>query len=353
MHHPTLQPSSYPAWAKCPHYQPAPATRVAVDGTRQHELLADFLTGRKDPLTADEDKDTLYPVRRAHRLIREYLAKEFGGNQYLLDVETMVEDDSLPHAPFGTADIIATDGERLIVLDYKSHATSRSHWEQLAFYAQAKAKKLSYASIKLCVVYGDIGTIEEREVTLAECEGLVAYAIGNRLNKDNLPRHPSPWCSLCDKCGACEPAVSIVSEARSFLPADECVGTIPRGMFPHILSMLSEVEARGKLIKEYAKKIAVDNDDVLVDMEGNPVYKIARCNKRHLNIKMFFNQIRTMVGADELLSQCTLSMEKAKSLLKGKEYLGEVIKNATIEELISASCDGSHEELQLRKVRGK
>lgn len=358
MNHHKLSPSSYPAWSRCPHWEAyeKEQNREADEGTAQHELLSQALDGRVDLSTVDAYKETLFPVRRAYKAIREFLSKTFNYEEYTLETEVLCMDDELPQSPYGTADIVAWKDDELVVIDYKSFATNKTYWEQVAFYANAQAKAYEkigrpIRKITLAIFYGELGNMEIKETNREECEAMATYAIGCRLNKNNLPRKPTAWCSLCKHCGQCSPSVEIIHEAQVILPRDEVVGTIDPVRLAGMLSVISEVEHRAKRVKEYAKKVAIDNGDMLCDHDGNPLYKVYHIAKRKLDIKKLFNQIRTMVSADELLANCSTTQEKIKKLLKGREYLGEKITTYKIEELIDAASERLPEEPQLRRVK--
>lgn len=323
-HHPTLPPSSYPAWAQCPHWERAESKELAETaaiGTQQHELLHKAFCMEANLDEVDAPSDVLFPVRRAYNGIKRLIEDTFGGGHHRpLMSEVKVGSVKLPYEPFGTADVVVSGSERLFVLDYKSRQTEKSHWEQLAFYATALleagggAENLNVKLVTLAVWYGDEGTVDMKEMTPEAALALCLHAIANRLNKDNLPRKAGTWCPLCKQCGACPDSVSIVHQSQSFLPTT-VEGNIPENLIPALLTVGTEVKKRLVALGEWARAVAVRNGGFLLDAEGNRSYELKPVRRSELDIQKFYDATRAVLKPNEVLTACKLTKEKARALL--------------------------------------
>lgn len=323
-HHPTLPPSSYPAWAQCPHWERAESKELAeaaAIGTQQHELLHKAFCMEVNLDDVDAPSDVLYPVRRAYNGIKRLIENTFGGGHHRPPMsEVKVGSVKLPYEPFGTADVVVSGSERLFVLDYKSRQTEKSHWEQLAFYATALleagggAENLNVKLVTLAVWYGDEGTVDMKEMTPEAALALCLHAIANRLNKDNLPRKAGTWCPLCKQCGACPDSVSIIHQSQSFLPTT-VEGNIPENLIPALLTVGTEVKKRLVALGEWARAVAVRNGGYLIDAEGNRAYELKPVRRSELDIQKFYDATRAVLKPNEVLTACKLTKEKARALL--------------------------------------
>ncbi len=355
-HHATLPPSSYPAWAKCPHWTAKPAGDEATVGTAQHALLAAAMQGEIDIDTyEDASSDLLYPVRRAVHGIKELCERTISVAEY--QCEQSVHAPHLPDAPFGTADVIAlSNGNKdgtfdVCIVDYKSFFTNKSYWEQIAFYAVAYCgNDKAFKNIHLIVWYGDTGTYEYKLSSLAECQALAVHAIGNRLAKETLDRSPSPWCSLCAECGKCAKAFQLVEKSQALI-VPEPERFLRKEQIPQLLAICTEVEKRIKGFKEYAKSVAEQQGGVIYDNNGQPAYEITSYAKSNIDIKKLFETTKTMITPDEMLQACMLEKTKARALLKGRPYMGRTIKMKEVDDIIAAASVKGELVSSLRKVR--
>lgn len=323
-HHPTLPPSSYPAWAQCPHWERAESKSLedaAAIGTQQHELLHDAFTMKANLDEVDAPSDVLFPVRRAYHGIKRLIEDTFGDAPHKpLVSEVKVGSSRLPHEPFGTADVVVSGRDRLFVLDYKSRQTEKSHWEQLAFYATALleagggADNFGVKIVTLAVWYGDEGTVDTKDVTPDEALAICLHAIANRLDKGNLPRKAGTWCPLCKHCGACPDSVAIIHQSQSFLPT-KSDGTIPENLIPNLLTVGTEVKKRLVALGEWARAVAVRNGGFLLDAGGNRAYELKPVHRSELDIQKFYDATRAVLKPDEVLAACKLTKEKARALL--------------------------------------
>lgn len=356
-HHPTLPPSSYPAWAKCPHWEARTSSDApeASIGTAQHALLSKAFKGEID-LDTDEDipNDMLFPVRRAYngilRLTRDVLGDE-PDERYS---ELLVESNAFPESPFGTLDYVAVRNDRVLVLDYKSFATEKEHWEQIAFYACAYLKGLKDYRVTLAVWYGDTGTYDLREVSESEARDLALYAIANRLNRYHLPRTASAWCSLCANCGACQKALDIVGKTNAIIPANaEDLSLLPAERLPLILTVCAEAKKRIKAVEDYAKQVALFNGGQLLNPDGTVAYEIKERKSSEIEIQTFYDMTKDILTPPEILGVCKLPKTTAKTLLKTKKRDGKKLTAKAIDELIDEASVNLEPSQVLTKVRRK
>lgn len=355
-HHETLPPSSYPAWAQCPHWEAMQGdSKVASEGTQQHELLRLALDGDIDlDTTEDVDKGMLYIIRRATREIKQSIARVFGDKGYSISTELEVTSIALPEQPFGTADVIAVsdDGDQLMVIDYKSFFTEKEYKEQLAFYAYAycERQRIDPEHITLAVYYGDTGTMQSfKPMNLEEVRNIAIGAIGKRLNKANEPRKASPWCGLCANCGQCQSALSLVDKGQAIIPIDTSIA-LPMERIAPMLTVCSELEKRIKAFREYAKGVAEQMGGIILDANGTVAYELKQSKTSKVNIRELFEVIRTMVTPQELLGACSITKTAIKSLLKGRLYDGAPIKVKRIDEIIDSVSIEGEPTIKLQKV---
>lgn len=356
-HHSDLPPSSYPAWAKCPHWEGKTAGKEASAGTEQHALLARAFSGENLDNLEDVSNDLLIPVRRAYRGIGDLARDVLGGNPDEIHVEERLEVASLPLAPFGTLDFAAVRGDHLFVLDYKSFTTEREHWEQLAFYAYAFCESHAPASIKritLAIWYGDTATFSMEETTKRECLAIVSHAIGNRLNRGNLERTANPWCTLCAHCGNCPKAFTIVEQTTALVPSGEqAVACVPLDRLPLILTVCAEAKKRIRAIEDYARDTAIANGGALYNADGTPAYEIKEREVSEIEIQSFYDKTRDLLTPPEVLVSCKLTKESAKALLKGKKRDGKKLMAKEIDAIIAESSAFKRTTPTLIKVRRK
>ena len=366
--HHDYAPSSYPAWEKCPHWESANTKEMqdaAVIGTFQHKALADVLSGKDFDELGDylQSDDVIIPVRRAVRGIKEFLEQQMpGAESRTMLCEVMVDANCyFPLDVYGTADVVvfrkdgtgATDADHLIVIDYKSRYTDKTYWEQLAFYAYAFSLSVSplgdrtFKYATLAVWYGDEGTIETMDVTLDRAYAIALHALANRLNREQMPRKASAWCSLCKHCGVCPQAFSLVQKAYAILPAN-AEGNIEPHMLPQMMDIAREVKKRIYSLDEYAKQVALEHGGVLADASGKPIYIYKECNMSKLQIQPFFDAVRKHVSASKVLEKCTLTKQAARELLRDTKK--EDGKYFTLKEADEIIRDNSSPALPSYKI---
>ena len=366
-HHP-YSPSSFPAWAQCPHWESGDtkAMREAANlGTRQHELLAKVMNGDVRIDDVDEDNDVLIPVRRAYFDLNNLIAEEFPNSMaddLLIETEKRVgEGTGFPTGTYGTGDIFVSvrmdtarpsiDADHILVVDYKSHFTNKTYWEQLAFYAWAYAKDIpgvKYAT--LAIYYGDEGTLETLRVTPDRAYAMALHAIANRLNRDDMPRTASAWCALCKMCGKCPEAFRLIQKAKDILPS-EPDGNLAPGLLPSMLDVSGEVKKRIAALEDYARKVADENGGVIKDGTGRERYALKEVRFSNMKIQQFFDAVRRFVPAGDVLGACKLTKSGAKALLKGRvDENGNALTTKRVNEIVESACEPAPSGWRMTKL---
>lgn len=345
-HHPTYQPSAFPAWAQCPSWDGKPAAEDddAVNaGVLQHKLLADSFTsnqpGRENTYvqgmmslnlddedqTKDIDSDTLFVVRRAHDNILAKLKEFYPDEDYLLFPEELCSDTEgifkayagdIPL--FGTADLVVVPrhGTTLTVVDYKSRYTNKSYWQQLMFYAVCFASEGSkFTHANMLVVYGDSGTAEWHTHSLSECRNFIHLILEARRSSPLVPRKSGAWCDLCANCGSCAVAQGIVKRANELVPLPE-EEVVKPWEYPAFLAICSAVEKRIKAFREHALRYAKENGGVITDGDGNIAYEVQTTQRTEIDINQFYKATREFLSPNAIIAAAKLPKTKAKELLK-------------------------------------
>lgn len=368
-HHPTYQPSAFPAWAQCPSWdrKPVPDGDEAVrEGVLQHELLAKSFTPAKDSTpptmeldlddeeqTKDIDPNTLFAVRRARENILAKLNEYYPDTEFTILSEHRCEDTANRFSPwdngvpiFGTADLIAVPSPAyaITVVDYKSHYTNKTYWEQLMLYAVCFADAMgeTYDAARLLVVYGDNGTVEDHWVDLEDARRIIALLVSARSGHQLLPRKAGAWCDLCANCGNCAVAQGIVKRANELVPLPEGEVIRPED-YPAILAICSAVEKRIKVFREHALRYAKENGGVICDGDGNIAYEIQTSQRSELDIDAFYKKTRDILSPNAIIAAAKLPKTKAKELLKATGTL----KTKEIEAILK---DTSTEPTTIEKL---
>lgn len=340
-HHPTYQPSAFPAWAQCPSWdrKPVPENDEAVrEGVLQHELLAKSFTPAKDSTpptmeldlddeeqTKDIDPNTLFAVRRARENIVAKLNEYYPDTEFTLLPEHRCEDIVNRFSPwdngvpiFGTADLIAVPSPAyaITIVDYKSHYTNKTYWEQLMLYAVCFADAMgeTYDAARLLVVYGDNGTVEDHWVDLEDARRITALLVSARSGHQLLPRKAGAWCDLCSHCGNCAVAQGIVKRANKIIPSSNEV-LWPED-YVNMLAICSAAEKRIKAFREHALQYAKENGGVITDGDGNIAYEIQTTQRTEIDINQFYKTTKDILSPNAIIAAAKLPKTKAKELLK-------------------------------------
>lgn len=343
MAHHELAPSSYPAWTICPHWtsKQSDDDGSAAEGTKAHELLhnafEDKINLNDAEETADIDKNLLFVVKRAYDGLNAILDGIFEWSGYWSKhSEVFLETDGLlPAATFGTADLVARSEDAIVVADYKHRYSDRDYTAQLAAYAVMWANHFHHFrddEVHLIVWYGDTGTHTMVKKTIAECEHIASYAQLSRLNAATRPRKASPWCSLCEHCGACPAAQGLVSKGVAIIPETENAVVPPEKIAP-MMTICAEIEKRIKAFKSWAKEYALENGGIY-DEDGNLAYQVKTTNQREIILDSLFENTKGIVTAKDIVKACTINQTAIKKLLQPKglklKEIDEIISNSSI-----------------------
>lgn len=344
MAHHKLSPSSYPAWSICPHWESKHSDDdgSAAEGTAAHELLhkafEDEIDLNNTEETADLDPNLLFTVKRAYDGINDLLNRicEWEWSWTARSEEHLEADGNLPADTFGTADLVVKAGDTFAVCDYKHRYSDRDYTAQLAAYAVMWVNQFPHdyhcGEVHLIVWYGDTGTYTDTVLTVAECHNIASYAQLSRLNASTRPRKASPWCNLCEHCGACPAAQGLVSRGVTIIPEEENALLPPEKIAP-MMVICSEIEKRIKAFKAWAKEYAIENGGIY-DEDGNLAYQVKTTNQREIVLDSLFENTKGIVTAKDIVKACTINQTAVKKLLQPKglktKEIDEIISNSSI-----------------------
>ena len=377
-HHPYYQPSAFPAWAECPHWERKEGDKElqaeAEAGTQQHELFAmamNWWASDRDEehkkgycLDIDNEndvarfpKDILLPVRGAvHRTVKliEDLFQIDGepcdSLQCFAEEEVEATEDiwePLNHyitaaearePIFGTADLIVEgkdkDGKKhILVVDYKSHYTNKEYWMQLAFYLLAFNCRLD-TDATLAVVYGDSEQVDVRHISWLKLRKLldeVLQVIIDRAIRAK-PCKPSAWCSLCQYAGKCETSVALIARTNRLFDQ-----VVPAKDLEAMLIIATEVEKRIKALREYAMQVAKENGGELVNEEGKVVYRVTTAKRSDIDIRAFYEAAKRYFTPDQIIGVSKLTKSAIKYLFDKGLPEGVTVPKKEVERLIEGS----------------
>lgn len=326
--HHQLSPSSYPAWAVCPHFTGGDANEDTRAGSNAHELLYKAFVGEiditDDLATEDIPADILFPVKRAYEGISALINEVFQGKESIRLFEHRVEcaETLIAEAPYGTADVIAQCGDHVLIVDYKNRFSDREHLHQLAAYAafyQCAHPEVTDAT--LAVWYGDEGSYSVDHLSIEECRSIAIEACDNRRNRVGKPCKASAYCNICKHCGKCEESTALCSKAITVIPNDFAV--VKPEQMSSLLTICSELEKRIKAIKTACKDYAMIHGGI-ADADGNLAYTISETNRSTINVLDFVAETEGILSPKDVVSTLTLPKETASELLKGKMTAKEI-----------------------------
>lgn len=351
MHH-KLSPSSYAAWAICPHYQGGDSNADTLVGTEAHALLYRAFTGEidlNDELATDNiDGEVLFPVRRAYEGINALINELFQGRESTRYYERRVgcPETLIPEAPYGTADVIAQCGEEVIVVDYKHRFSDRPHLHQLAAYAafyQSEHPEVSNAI--LAVWYGDEGSYSVDHLSIEDCRALAIEACDARRNRAGKPCKSSAYCSICKWCGKCQESVDLCNKALAVIPAIDDNFVIKPEQMGAVLSILSDLEKRIEKARDYIREYAIIHGGIC-DSEGNLEYITKEEERSNIDILRFYDEVSSFLQPSQILESFKMSKKVATALLKSS---GMSAKDA--KALIARCSDPATTVVKLARVK--
>lgn len=187
------RPSSLPAQAKSPRYEPSSTPTTATEaGTDRHLALSELLTGGK------RDVYSLLPEvdRSAVDWAHDYI-KGIAGNEPILS-ETPVEvRRGFDVVLRGTADVIV--GAHIVDLKW----VERNYAEQQAAYALGAMQALNLMEMTVHLLFGESRRVVAYKLTRAEAEALV-YPVLAAVEDPNTPCRISEYCGWCKHSAYCK-----------------------------------------------------------------------------------------------------------------------------------------------------
>ena len=187
------RPSSLPAQAKSPRYEPNTTPTTATEaGTDRHLALSELLTGTKRDVYSLLPEVDRSAVDWAHDYIRS-----IAGNEPILS-ETPVEvrrGDTVVLR--GTADVIV--GAHIVDLKW----VERNYAEQQAAYALGAMQSLNLMEMTVHLLFGESKRVVAYKLTRAEAEALV-YPVLAAVEDPNTPCRISEYCGWCKHSAYCK-----------------------------------------------------------------------------------------------------------------------------------------------------
>lgn len=351
--HHKFSPSSYPAWMACPHYQGGDAGADALVGTEAHALLYRAFTGdiniHDDLATADIGSDILFSVRKAYDGISALINETFFGGEPTILYEHLVQCDGtlIAEAPYGTADVIAQEGDTVLIVDYKHHFSDRPHLHQLAAYAAFYACDHSeVTNATLAVWYGDSASYDISHYSIEECRAMAVEAVEARKHRIGKDCKGNPYCSICKHCGMCKASVKLVDDALAVVPSIDSNAVIKPEMMIPLLVAWSDLKKRMEKAVENIKEYAILNGGALFDSDGNKVYEITESSRSDIDILALFADVSDIMTPQEFLEACSLTKKSAQAALRAK---GMKLKDANA--LISRCSTPQPPTIKLERVK--
>jgi hypothetical protein len=199
---------------------PASRGEAAELGTAAHEAIAGMIRTGEIPANSSEEIRILCYQARA---VLDEIGPHLRGKWF---IEQPVGDDRLT----GTADLIAWDGERLCVLDWKTGRVGRDYWAQLIGYAARAclSMQIEPAEIYLAIAELRDGQISGRMATPDEVNAHIE-TLNKQLRKaavynpeaDGMGIYTTgPHCGSCNAAAVC-PAFAVEARALAMMAGED------------------------------------------------------------------------------------------------------------------------------------
>lgn len=253
----------------------------------------------------------------------------------------------------GTADIAAHDGERALVLDWKSGRVRRDHSAQVTAYAGALAHEYGWPTsgvITVALVWLQAGELEVVEVRPADVEALEAR-VTDALRRIGRDYAPGEACAYCPRVGDCQPRAAWMRTSALAL-ADAQAGELT----PALLGRLyPQAKALHKALDGYdaALRSALQAGGPIA-VDGGEVALVERQIER-LRPREAWPLLEDAIGLDALAEVVTISKTAAldavaKAAGKGN---GAKAKGAMIEKLRAVGALEAEIQTRIEMVRAK
>ena len=321
-------------------------------GSAVHLALADLVAGREPDLAACAARYGADPaeVERLHTYGRRAWAQLA---PQLPTGAALRSEVALAHPLWrGTADIAAHDGERALILDWKTGRVRRDHSAQVAAYAGALAHEYGWPTsghITVALVWlqaGDLEVVEVRPADVAALEARVKDAL-TRCGKDYAPGEA---CAYCPRVGDCQPRAAWLRTSALAL-ADAQAGELT----PALLGRLHpQAKALRKALDAYdaALRSALQAGGPIALADGGELALVERQIER-LRPREAWPLLEDAIGLDALAEVVTISKTAAldavgKAAGKG---LGSRAKGAMIEKLRAAGALATETQIRVELTR--
>jgi hypothetical protein len=328
--------SRWPAVLDCLCFESKEGGKDAEFGTAKHELFAHYVESTKAGFEADEPEDL--HARGALEAARALVAtvEALGGNKGDIRTETRVEvKEGALEGVYGTADAVWTDGETILVCDFKTFWNpARKYDAQLAGYAWAvmTSEAPKATNVALMVRYGDNPSksyVHRLDVTyLKDIVNRVAKARVDRTIATDESATQCGWCELCERnttCSALRKVVDYVAKpALANVAEDKMWTTLSVATKAKYLVLAETVMRWAEAVREKAKEDLLNGENIEDPDNGIKYtlqYRSGRKTPRTIDaLQMLF--IRG-VSLEAINARLTISASAVKDLLKSVGVKGK------------------------------
>lgn len=320
-------------------------------GSAVHLALADLVAGREPDLAScaaryGADADEVERLYAYGRRAWAQLAPQLPSGAALRS------EVALAHPLWrGTADIAAHDGERALILDWKSGRVRRDHSAQVAAYAGALAHEYGWPTsghITVALVWLQAGELEVVEVRPADVEALEARVTDaiTRCGKDYAPGEA---CAYCPRVGDCHPRAAWMRTSALAL-AD----APPAELTPQLLGRLHpQAKALRKALDAYDAALRSALQAGPIDLADGSRLELVERQIERLRPREAWPLLEDAIGLDALAEVVTISKTAAldavgKAAGKGN---GARAKGAMIEKLRAAGALATETQTRVEVTR--
>ena len=337
--------SKWPAVLDCLCFKGREGGKDAAFGTEKHELFAHFVESTKVGFEADIPDDL--HARGAYEGAKALVAtvEALGGNKGDIRTETRVEiKEGALEGVYGTADAVWTDGETILVCDFKTFWNpSRKYDAQLAGYAWAvmTAEAPEATDVVLMVCYGDNPSksyVQRLNVmSLKEIVDTVAEARIDRLAATDNDATQCGWCELCERNTTC-PSLRKVAEAvtkpiYASIPAQW--ETLPVEVKAQMLVLAETVSKWADAVREKAKEDLLNGEAIEDEANGiRYVLQHRSGRKTPRPVDAWTMLVGRGVDGEAIKARLSIKATDVKDLLKSVGIKGKVA-----DELVESVSD--------------
>lgn len=247
------RPSSLPAQAKSPRYEPSSTPTTATEaGTDRHLALSELLTGAKRDVYSLLPEVDRSAVDWAHDYIRS-----IAGNEPILS-ETPVEvRRGFDVVLRGTADVIV--GAHIVDLKW----VERNYAEQQAAYALGAMQSLNLMEMTVHLLFGESKRVVTYKLTRAEAEALV-YPVLAAVEDPNTPCRISEYCGWCKHSAYCKvrlKEINKIADGYEMVQVDDLSVASPESL-AKALNLATVAAKWAEEVKEYCTLAVKEGVDI-------------------------------------------------------------------------------------------